>query len=258
MAEKPFKPTPKRLRDARRKGKIPKSQILSQSVAALAVFILICGAAPFVLVRTRILLEYWGDIGADPVHVLIIAGCVTVGVVVPILVLGGIAGLVAELAQAGLMVSFEPLMPKAERVDPIKGLVRIAKGVRSLWLVLLRIGLASFVFGWFLYLLLGFLGVSSEASPPLEKGEAWYWTQSSALSLALVLVLVGLVEFGWRRHKHRQELGMTHYEYRREQREQDGDPHTKGFRRELHIALTREELVKRVRRSRVLIVERLD
>ena len=70
------------------------------------------------------------------------------------------------------------------------------------------------------------------------------------------LILLGSLEYVINRHKFLKEMSMTHTELKREHKEDEGDPYLKSSRKLLHQELLSQDLVQRVKRSKVVIVER--
>jgi type III secretion protein U len=58
-----------------------------------------------------------------------------------------------------------------------------------------------------------------------------------------------------KRREYLTELSMSHDEMRRESKDEEGDPLVKSMRRSLHEQLLMQDLVKRVRKARVVVVE---
>jgi type III secretory pathway component EscU len=70
-----------------------------------------------------------------------------------------------------------------------------------------------------------------------------------------ILVVAGVVDYQIRRRRYHRELSMSHEELQRELREDEGDPVMKAHRRAVQEVLSMEELVSRVRKARVVVVE---
>ncbi len=68
-----------------------------------------------------------------------------------------------------------------------------------------------------------------------------------------LLFAISYITLWWR---WRRSVMQAESDFRRDLKEQEGDPHYKAYRRETQIALSYEELVRRVRRSKVIIVSR--
>ena len=73
---------------------------------------------------------------------------------------------------------------------------------------------------------------------------------------AVVLILWGIADFGLKRRVFYRELSMSYDELKREVRDQEGDPHLKSARFAEHQSFLQQDLVARVRKSKVIIVER--
>jgi type III secretion protein U len=166
----------------------------------------------------------------------------------------GSAALVATLVQRLLIrskFSFALVAPDLQRLQPFKGLVSL---VKQCWL---SIGLGAFQVLAFA-VLVGIAGIQFWRGKTLDFALASapsLW-QSQALSALAMLFVLGAVEFWQRRRRHLKELSMTHDEMRREYRESEGEPLLKAERRALHEMMSRGELVARIRRAKVVVVER--
>ena len=71
--------------------------------------------------------------------------------------------------------------------------------------------------------------------------------------IALVMVLLGLFDFGYQRWQHLRDLRMTHQEARREAKELEGDPHIKRRVRQLQRQMAMQRMMKDVPQADVVI-----
>ena len=72
-----------------------------------------------------------------------------------------------------------------------------------------------------------------------------------------MLVLLGVVDLLVQRKQFNRELSMSVDEVRREERETEGDPRHRAARRSIYEAQIMQDIVSRVRRSKVILVEKL-
>ena len=70
------------------------------------------------------------------------------------------------------------------------------------------------------------------------------------------MLFFGVLDFLVKRKEYLKELSMSHDEIRRETKDEEGDPLVKTMRRLQHEELLQRDLVARVRRSKVIVVER--
>jgi type III secretion protein U len=87
---------------------------------------------------------------------------------------------------------------------------------------------------------------------------AWGGQSILFLFAAAVLLLLAFGVFEWLLNKRNlmRELSMSVDEVRREYREDEGDPILKYTRRAMHESLALQDLERRVRQARVIVVER--
>ena len=74
---------------------------------------------------------------------------------------------------------------------------------------------------------------------------------------SFMLVAWGVADYFINRRRYFKELEMTHEELKREFREEEGDPQIKAERRAAHHSIAVQALTEQVRRSKVIIVERV-
>jgi type III secretion protein U len=152
----------------------------------------------------------------------------------PLLVLPAVAAGTVALLQDGPFASLEPLRPRLDRLDPVKGLLRVASPA-ALGRIALALAKAAVIGA----LLGGWLAQHGRALGQLPRlGLPGLWRAvpagSLALRLALAALAFGAVDLALARRRHRRSLLMTRDEVRRESREDEGDPQRRAERRRLH------------------------
>lgn len=253
------KPTPKRLKDARKEGKVNKSQLLSQSAAAAGALIGCLVSLHFSWVSSKILLEYASAYGlTEPVQLLRQAGLVVFSVTVATLLLGGLMSALVQVLQIGLYFELSGLAPRAERLSIAAGLKRIGAGWRDSWMSFVNALVLLAVFSWIIGRrqdLIVRLGVMPPVLALRLVGEMVLWFLIAA---TLSLLALGAVEYLVRRRQFYRELSMSTADVQREYKEQEGDPLLKSCRRALHEDLSQQDVIARVRRAKVVLVERTE
>jgi flagellar biosynthesis protein FlhB len=254
-------PTPRRLREARRKGQVARSRDLTAAVSLWFVLAAVCFVAVPLIgtveAATRDLLARAGTVGelgaAGP-----LAGWMRLALrlAAPILLAAALGALACGIVQVGGLFTFEPVRPKLERLDPSAGVRRILGGR-----------------GWFeaLKSLLKFLIVTGAAAVASRgalteivraartDGASLAGAVGGALlHLALVagglLLLLGALDAAYQRWRQRRDLRMTREEVRRELREEEGDPQLKADRNRMHRELLAHRMVLDVPRATCVIV----
>lgn len=255
MEEKAFQPTKKRLDEARKQGRVLKSPLLTQSLVLFAIITLGYPLVGIVWLKLKFLLEYsWNYTTLDLQTVLwrwYKLFCVVVGVTLSI---SCAVGLFSESMQVGL--KFGSLKFDFAKLEPSAGLKRIISGIKdSTWLVLRGITLAAVLYYLLAQIQLAALGLGLLSLPlMLAKLQTLLWKPVRVLA-AIVLVF-GILDYGFKRRKFFKELSMSRDELLREMKDDEGDPLIRANRKALHEALLMKDIVARVRKAKVVIVER--
>jgi flagellar biosynthesis protein FlhB len=175
--------------------------------------------------------------------------------VLPLMLLVAGGSLAANLMQVGFLWSPEVLTPKIERLDPIKGFQRILSLgalVRlggSIAKVLLVAGVA------YLYLS---THQAEYLALPEQEASALLVTMGRAVVelgfyLAMTLVGLAILDYGYQYWQHERDLMMTKQEIREEMKETDGNPQIRSKRRELHRQLAEARQLGSVKTADVVI-----
>ena len=155
------------------------------------------------------------------------------------------AALAAGALQTGGLFTLAPLAPRAERIDPARGLARLfsAERLGTLALAVAKAVLVAAVasHGW---------PGAAAALAQLPRAEAPGPILAALLGplawrLAGALLLLGAADWLLVRWRHQRRLRMSRDELRREAREDEGDPRHLAERRRLHRGLVEAAPVAR-------------
>jgi type III secretion protein U len=249
--------TPRRLREARRRGEVAVSRELCGAAALMSGLAVLAATGPALaaelarLVRGA-LAEAVSPAAPTQAAALLHASAALARAALPPCAAAGLGGLAAGLFQTGGLFTLEAIRPRLERLDPARGLGRLFSGAR---LASLALGLSKASFALAAAAWLGraalwpALGSSRLAAAPLLRVGAAIALRL-ALGLGALLALLGLVELLAARRRQRRALMMTRAEVQRERRDDEGDPRLVAERRRLGRALAAAPL----RRAACLVV----
>ncbi|WP_242347010.1 EscU/YscU/HrcU family type III secretion system export apparatus switch protein [Anaeromyxobacter terrae] len=243
-------PTPKRLRDARRRGEVAQSRELTGAAALLGGLVALAATGGAIARELATLLRTQLASAADPA-VVPAAALHAALVVVARLSLAPAAAAFGAAVLAGALqavFTFAPgaLVPRADRVSPLQGLRRLLSPA-SLLAVLLGLAKAAIL----LFIAAAWLRGAAPTLAGLARLDARaLWAALPLLGglaarLVLAYALIGLADLGLARLRHRRALRMTRDEVRREHKEEEGDPAHRSERRRLHRALVEAGAVSR-------------
>lgn len=254
--------TPKRLREAREKGQLPRSRELTTALlVGTAVAVLMMAGAGIAAGAVQ-LMRHAFDFGvadlqsaADLPFRALRALREGLWLVAPVLLLGLAVALVAPLLLGGWNFSPSVLLPDFARTDPLAGLGRMFSGRTLVELLngLLKVG----VLGVIAVLTLWnsrqeLLGLSS-----LSVGEGLSRVAASALYLVLMLSLgllaIAALDVPYQLWKNRRELRMSKQEIREEFKQSEGRPEVKSRIRQAQQALSRRRMMQEVPKADVVV-----
>ena len=259
--EKTEQPTEKKLRDARKKGQVAKSRELGTAAVVLAA----AGALSFsgtpLLEALRasfalVLRSIEGGLVASPGAVLETVLGLGLRAVAPVLVAALVAGTLASFLQVGPMLALDAVAPQLSRVDPISGAKNLFS--KKQLIELLKSLLKLSLIGWVAYSSLrdGLRGTLALTGADAEAALSGAGALLSALLFRAggALAVVAVLDVLYQRWRFLEEQKMSKDEVKREHKESDGDPHTKGERERLRRELLEHGVLERVRRADVLVV----
>ncbi|MGD8710335.1 MAG: EscU/YscU/HrcU family type III secretion system export apparatus switch protein, partial [Ectothiorhodospiraceae bacterium] len=223
--EKTEDPTPKRQRDAKEKGQVPRSRELTTTLIMLAAATSLIFLGPHMADSLAAVLERSFtveraaafDPGA-PVRMLYDAIGEGLVAVLPFALIMFVVTVVAPVALGGWTFSGKALAPKLEKLSPLKGLKRIfgVGGLVELAKAVGKVLIVGAVGGMVFYNELdGFraLGGESLASGIRHASHMFFWT---FMLLAASLILIALVDVPYQIWDHTKKLRMTKQEVKDE------------------------------------------
>lgn len=260
--ERTEQPTPKRLKEAREKGQIARSRELGTTLALLlsALSLLLLGrhtARQFeILMHSGLSLPR--SLIMDPNRIcgwfahMILHGLWLCSPLFGVLMVAAVA---SNMALGGVAFSGQSLMPKPEKLNPLRGLGRIfsSKGLMELGKALTKFtlvaGVALLVLRSQAATLLG-LGRQPLGDALAQMASLLAW---GFLWLAGSLVLVAAVDVPFQLWDHNRNLKMTQQELRDELKETEGNPEVKGRLRRLQREMSQRRMMEAVPTADVVL-----
>ena len=263
MAEKTEQPTPKKLREARKKGNVAFSRDANSVATYIAGVVVLFLLAPAIMqLFSSLYREMIAMIATDPMAPDSWTGLMKHGLVGGLMVIAPFAfslaifGLALGLAQTGMNVSAENMKPKLNKLNPMNRLKQwfSPRGLFEFIKTLLKLLLVFFI---------GYLVIRGEIAniirmvflQPLEIAPYFQKLSKSILfRIAMVFAVVGAVDFFFQRKQWKKKLMMSKEEVKREFKESEGDPLIKSQRKQLHQQLINQSVPRAVARADVVTV----
>ncbi|QCP47780.1 flagellar type III secretion system protein FlhB [Trinickia violacea] len=260
--EKTESATPRRLEKAREEGQVARSRELTSFALLSAGFFGVWGLSGTIgghlvaMMRGAFTFDHAGVL--DTHKMLIGAGSAGMEgfyALLPILALTGLAALLSPLALGGWLISSKSLQPKFDRLNPITGLGRMfsINGPIQLGLSLVK----TIVVG-------GIGGVAiwnhkddivALATLPLHEaiGNAFHLIAVCCGMTVAGMFVVAALDVPYQLWQFHKKLRMTKEEVKRENRENEGDPHVKNRIRQQQRAMARRRMMSAVPKADVVV-----
>ncbi len=264
-ADKQHAPTQQRLQRAREQGDVPYSMELTNASTYAALWLVVLLAGGWMAQETSNLLAGFftrpeaikatliGARSSDGLITLLVKIGIAVG---PIFVALAAAALLSILAQQALVFGPSKLGLKWQRLSITEnakqkygpnGLFEFAKGI-------VKLGAIFAIIGFAMKDRILELPQLAMLPPSSFGGVAVHETTYFLGMITLAAAVIAAVDFPWRRFQHEQKLRMTLEDLKRENKENEGDPHLKYARRERANAIARNRMLSDVPKANVVIV----
>ncbi|MFL1417308.1 EscU/YscU/HrcU family type III secretion system export apparatus switch protein [Pseudomonas fildesensis] len=236
--EKSQPATDKKLRDARQKGQVAKSQDLVSGMVILFCTLCISILLPQAQAQVSALLDMVALLYVEPFHsvwprVLDTAQQLMLTITLPVVsVTVGVVIVTNIVSMRGVVFSVEPIKPDFKRINPAEGFKRIFS-MRSFveflkgLVKLVMLALAFYVVGRHA---LQALMESSRCGAECIESTFYLVLKPLMLTVLAAFLLVGCVDVLMQRWLFGRDMKMTRSEQKRERKDVDGDPLIKSER----------------------------
>ncbi len=247
---KTFDPTPQRIKKAREEGNVFRSQettavgMLAVGVGVLAVGTPVGFAALKNLMATVFLNATSSQLTVSSIPAIITdVGVRSAIIILPFLAALFFAAIGINLSQSGFNLTGKPLVPKGERVSPLKGLKRIfsAQGLFNFGKAIIKILIVGPIAYWTIEDHMADVVVLHLQTLPDVVTTGTGWIVGLLLKLIAMLVALSAADFAFEKWRYKRDLKMSKKEIKDEMKDQEGDPHVKGKRRERAREYARRE-----------------
>jgi type III secretion protein U len=260
-ADQTEKPTPKRLKDARKDGDVPKSKELTATVGVLCWFILTWLTLSVAQARLSALFALAfaaiGQVGQGPVPALWIPALRTLVLIcLPLLLAAAAIGLLIEFLQVGGIFAPKRLAPNTGRMNPVEGLNRMFSQDNLIEVVksIVKTAALAAIFVLVLLRLLPEILRLPLGRPEDMSAAHWHALLWMAVWTVGVFFLLAAGDVAYQRYAFLRKMRMSRRDIRQEFRDTEGDPYIKQRRRQLHQDWAQQNMLEAVRKSSAVVV----
>ena len=262
MAEKSEKATPKKLRDARKKGQVAKSQdfpsaftfVLSIIGTLIASGYLYDNLANFIIFSFRSI-QYPIDMKSQGGAYLLQAMQVIATTSFPIVIIVSVVGVLVNFLIIGPLFSMEAMKFNLKKLNPIEGIkqkFKLKVLVELLKSILKITGAAIIIYFAIMKMLPEVIGAASipvYGSCLILKE---FLTRIS-IQVGIFFLAVAIFDLVFQKRTFSKEMMMEKFELKQEYKDTEGDPQIKGKRRERFREIAYTEGPSAARRAKAII-----
>jgi len=264
--DKTEKATPKKRRDARKKGQVRLSTEVNTTFSVVVIFGLLLMIWPWFTDKLMaIMSEYLSGqsilMASEGMNQNQIRGVLVrvlmsmLGALFPILGTALVAGVAVNLVQVGFLFTTEPIKPKLDKINPINGFKRLFS-MRTLFelakSLLKVIALGYVAYSEYRKLLVDFPKYVGQ-EPYLAFLNIMNSAFKLALKMCLVMAFIALADYLYQWWKYEKDLRMTKQEVKDEYKLMEGDPQIKGKIRQKQRQMSAMRMMSRVPEADVVI-----
>lgn len=255
-------PTPRRREEARKSGQVARSTDLSAALVLLGGLLMLdwFGRRMFgnIMIAMRTCLEDDEPAMTDPEMLLPLMAKIfrlLIGIAGPFLLALFVVALLSCFFQVGYLLTFQAIKPSLQRLNPLSGIKRMfnARSVVQLIMGVLKLSLVGAVAYMTLNGRLDLFATSANLSALALVGVGSELFFTVSIRLALVLLILGIIDYLYNRYKMEKDLKMTKEEVKDEYKSMEGDPKLKSKRRQVQMELALQHIKAAVPKADVVI-----
>jgi flagellar biosynthesis protein FlhB len=257
--ERTEKPTPKKIKESRKEGQVPRTPEFGAWASMLGFALLLHSLAGWGIDSVRELLirstAVVGDPSTDDALVLLHDGSVT-GLLMSVALGSGVLviGVLAGAGQGGIHLATKTLKPKWSRLNPLQGAKRLF-GPHALWegvKVLLKSAVVAVLVWRGIQGLLPLVG----GLVPMAVAVQLVAEQITAMirDVAVAGLLTAAADYAVQRRRIGKQIKMTKHEVKQENKQSEGDPLVRSAIRSRQLAAARNRMMADVPKADVVLV----
>ena len=260
--EKTEDATPRRMRDARKKGQTAKSRDVNTIVILIVAFGLLGAFVHYIVNQIQVLMKSSFEIASKTsianeelfLHAQQ-SFYVYLKTAMPFIGLIAVAALAVGFMQVGPIFSGEPMKPKMERLDIVQNLKNMFK-VTTFVELLKNIAKVTIIFILAYTVLkdnMRELVMTVLGTLPQGSAVASHIVTVFLIKVFICFVIIAFVDLMVQRWQYKKQLKMSKEEVKREYKEDEGDPLIKSVRKQLYQQMVMGDVRQAVRNSDVVV-----
>jgi len=262
--DKTEEPTPKKLKDARKKGQVAKSQDLTSSVLYIVGFAVLAGSITGMGMTFQEYFRAHFAQAANPefenamlLNVAIDTVPFVLKMLAPFLGVSFVLAAFISYIQIGTLFTIDPLKPDIKKLNPIAGIKNLFfKGKTYVELAknLAKLTVSSYLVYTAFKAHLPDLALTTQLNPMDTASVVGDIILNAGLKVGVFFLFVAVLDIFYQRYAHKKELKMSKDEVKREYKDSEGDPQCKARRQEVAQEISQGNMLEDVKTADAVVV----
>lgn len=262
--EKTEEATPKKLRDAKKKGQVSSSKDIPPAfiMFVAAMYFWLAGGwlleklvELFILIPSLQVLPFEQAVGLT---VDILVQLVVGAILLPFIAMVTVTALLSNILQFGVIFAFDPMMPKLSKISFTSGFKRIfsVKQLVETTFSLVKTILIALALAYVIRSGIGeLLHEIKQCDVPCQvEITSDLFLTLMAMVLPLMMIM-SILDLAFQKKQFAKDQKMTKEEVKREMKDMFGDPHVKGAREGIRREMNEHDVRTRLKTARLVIID---
>lgn len=254
--------TPKKREEVRKRGQVARSLEINAVVNLLVVFLFLKLFGNYILDGIKNISTYFWkniftlDINPDSIGQIIFFTVIKfILILLPIFLIVFLAGIISNILQVGFFVTFEPIKPRIDNINPAKGFKRVFS--RRSFIELVKIFLKITIIAYILYSVIKKIMNDIFTTPLMDINSLFIFSLSAVYSLSMkiivALIVFSIIDYIYQKWEFEDSIKMTKQEIKDELRQMEGDPLIKARIRNIQREMARRRMISEIPHADVVI-----
>ncbi|MEZ5536512.1 MAG: EscU/YscU/HrcU family type III secretion system export apparatus switch protein [Thiolinea sp.] len=263
-SEKTEKATPKKLRDAKKKGQVARSNDIPPAFIMLVgtIYFWLAGkwllgklVELFILIPGLQTLPFTLAVGSvTDIFVELVVGAI----ILPFVALITVTGILSNVLQFGVVFAFDPVMPKMSKISFASGFKKIfsVKQLVNTAFSLIKTILTAIALFFVIYMGLGELLHEIHQCDVSCQVSIYSDLFITLMMIVLPLMLImSILDLAFQKAQFAKDQKMTKDEVKREMKDMFGDPHVRGARDSIRREMNEQDIRTRLKTARLVVID---
>ncbi|MCI0416142.1 EscU/YscU/HrcU family type III secretion system export apparatus switch protein [bacterium] len=263
MSDKTEDPTPKRMRESKKKGQVAKSQDVTTAFLFVVAFSILIAIGPGMTEKLKILMKQYFEIAVTPElrpDAYSTLGTELIftmlGLVLPLMAANFVIAAFVCYIQVGSLFTMDTLKPDMKKLNPLSKLKQWFSPTILVELLKNIVKMTAVCFLAYQIVSTSLRGLVLSVGSDISNLGALLsdMVTSFTFRVAAVFMVIAAADFAFQKKQHMKGLKMSKDEVKREYKEDEGDPHFKSKRKHLMQELVFNTQMSKVKKATVVVV----